>query len=270
VSPLDLILAVLSLVVATTGLVWQLVAPDFRAWVPAITAALVARAVRKLPPNQREAQREEWIAELAQLPRRAIITQLVWAWDLGRAARLLNASEPHRPSRNLSFKTRSVRRLNSHRADLRLQDWLAADRASVDQLLSYLACLVIYEWNESSTTQTARAMGCTGNVVHAGIARLENALDEALTHEGGEKRLTRLGEDIAVAARSLVSSLGDSRGTPPADTVMARYAINSVVNGYLGESTTPFPESVLALGVVEPQLRLFDPRWMPAPRTRPR
>jgi hypothetical protein len=269
VSALELIFAVLSLLVAIVGLIWQVIAPGFRGWVPGITAILVERAVRKLPPAQREARREEWIAELSQLPRRAIVTQLEWAWDFGRAARNLNATESDRPNSTLNFKTRSARQLKSHRVDLRLQSWLSGNRAGVDQLLSYLTCLVIYEWNESSSIQTARAMGCSGNVVYAGIARLERALEESLIHEDEHKKLTPLGEDIAVAARPLISSLGAPRSASVADNVIARYAINSVVTGYLGEalSAPPLPEPALALGMVEQQLQLFDPRWMPAPRS---
>lgn len=270
-SVVELTLGVLTLLVAVAALAWQVIAPDFRAWVPSITAALVARAIRKLPVDQREAQREEWIAELSQLPRRAIMTQLLWAWDLGRAARHLNAADPDRAGRTLQFKTRSVRHLKSHRADLRLQAWLAGDRTSVDQLLSYLSCLVVYEWNESSSSQTARAIGCSGNLVHAGIARLEHALGETLTQEGEDMKLTRLGEDIAVAARPLISSLDAARYPRQANNVIARQAINSVVSGYAGESlSTSFPDAIVAFGAVEQQLRLFDPRWMPASRSRPR
>lgn len=270
-SILQLILGVLSLLVAATALLWQVFASDFRAWVPTITAALVARAIRKLPDDQREAQREEWIAELSQLPRRAIMTQLVWAWDLGRAARYLNATESDRSGRTLDFKTCSIRHLRSHRADLRLQAWLAADRRSVDQLLSYLACLVIYEWNKSSTTQTAKAIGCSGHAVHTGIARLEHALGETLIHADNGKKLTRLGVNIAVAARPLIASSGTSRHVPQLNNVLARQAINSIVSGCVGESwAMPLPEPFAEFGVGEQQqLRLFDPTWLPAPQPHP-
>jgi hypothetical protein len=265
-SVLQLILGVLSLLVAVSALIWQVFAADLKAWLPIVTGALVTRAVRKLPIHQRQAQREEWLSELSELPKEAIVTQIAWAWDFGRAARNLNGEESGRPGLAIKFKAPSVRHFRSHRADLRVQAWLAGDRARFRQLLSYLSCLVIYEWNGSSTPLASRAMGCSGHVVQAGIARLEQALDEVLVRADGNGKLTPLGEDIAVAARPLVSSLGATGYAPPL-SAMVRQAINAIVSGYAGETWAgPAPEAMSTFGMAGEQLRLFDPMWMPAPR----
>lgn len=269
-SVLQLILCMLSFLVAVAALIWQIFGGDFKAWLRIATGALVTRAVRKLPVHQRQAQREEWIAELSELPEEAIVTQLIWAWDFGRAARDLNGEESSRSGLAIELKPLSLRHLRSHRADLRVQAWLADDHSRLDQLLAYLTCLVIYEWNGSSAPPAARAMGCSRHVAHTGIARLEQALGDVLAHADGEKKLTPLGRDIAVAARPLVSSLGDDRYVPPPRSAAIRQAINAIASGYAGETWAgPAPEAISAFGVTGQQLRLFDPMWMPAPRRSP-
>ena len=269
-SVFELILGVLSLLVAAAALIWQVFAADLKAWLPIVTGALVTRAVRKLPIHQRQAQREEWLAELSKLPEDAIVTQIAWAWDFGRAARNLNGEKSGRPVLAIEFKAPSLRHLRSHQADLRVQAWLASDHARIGQLLAYLTCLVIYEWNGSSIQLASRATGCSGHVVHAGIARLEQALDEVLIRADGSRKLTPLGEDIAVAARPLVSSLGTTGHTPPLSAVV-RQAINAIASGYAGETWAgPAPEAMSAFGMAEEQLRLFDPMWIPAPRRSPK
>lgn len=89
-------------------------------------------------------------------------------------------------------------------------------------------------------------------MVQAGIARLEQALGEDLSHADRGGKLTRLGEDIAVAARPLLASFDASRSTSGLGNALARQAINSVVSDYAGEAwAMPLAEPGAAFHAVE-------------------
>lgn len=229
-------IALLGLLVALVGLVWQVGHSDFEAWAPVLVVVLVERAVRVLPSDERDVRREEWFTEIGDLPAGAVISKVVAAWDLRRAARNLARGKAIRNDSPLPFWTRSVRSVKAHRADRQLQEWLSGDRQNVDRLLSYLFCLVIYEQYEQSVGATARALNCNGNTIYAGIHRLERLLEEDLLCQDTRKSLTRLGYDIANGVRPLIWSVFDDHAGR-LTKVDRRQVINAIVNGYSGYSS---------------------------------
>jgi hypothetical protein len=265
-------LALLGLLVAVAGVVWQVGAADFEAWTPEIVVVLVERAVRVLPPDERDIRREEWLTEIGELPSRAIISKVVVAWDLRRAAKKLARGNAVGSGSALPFWLRPTRSIKAHRADLQLQEWLSADRQSLDRLLSYLFCLVIYEEHEQSVGAAAKAMGCNGNTIHAGILHLERLLGEQLLCQDTGRSLTRLGSDIAKGAQPLIWSMFDDHAGRLTQ-VDRRHVINSIINGFSGYISEEDRIRLPSAEIGGLQMRLFDlgPAYTPlGPKPKPK
>lgn len=66
-----------------TAAIGSVLSTEFKAWAPRLSETMLRRAVRQLPSNMRERYKEQWSADLAEIP--GYLSKLLFAADLNRA-----------------------------------------------------------------------------------------------------------------------------------------------------------------------------------------